>query len=665
MSRTFIGVAWPYANGPLHLGHIAGCYLPADIYARYMRLRGEEVLMVSGSDQHGTPITLHAEEEGTTPEEIAERYHRRNAESLRRLGISFDLYTKTHREGHFRVVQDIFLTLLNKGFIYRKSMESPYCPKCKRFLPDRYVEGTCPYCGYPKARGDQCDNCGRTLDPKDLIDIKCKICSSTPEFRETEHFYLKLSAFEGRLREWVSGKRNWRANTLNLTMNWLKEGLKDRPITRDITWGVPIPVDGYEDKRIYVWFDAVCGYLSASLQWAEETGDKEAWKRFWLDENTRHVYFLAKDNIPFHTIIWPAMLMGYSEQYHLPDDVPANEYLKLGGEQFSKSRGHALWLDDFLERYSADNVRFYLSYIMPENRDATFDMEEFVQVVNTELVGNVGNFIHRALSFTATRFGEVPGLGELTDADREMLSHLERSFRDVGDLLDGFRFKEALKRALELSHEANRYFSSQEPWKLIKGERERCGTVLNVSLQVVKGLLMMLHPFVPFKTSEMWRELTGKGIQESHWEDALGGVEEGRVLRKTPPPFSKIEPFEKVEEREVKEMEEKEYVTVEEFLRMGLVVGKVLEVKDHPKADKLYLLKVDIGEEVRQIVAGLKGIYTPEELEGKLIVIIKNLKPAKLRGEISEGTLLAAENDKGVVSILQPDKEIEPGAPIH
>jgi len=674
--RTFIGVAWPYANGPLHLGHVAGCYLPADIFARYQRSRGFEVLMVSGSDQHGTPITIHAEKEGTTPEAIAERYHSRNSKALERLGVSFDIFTKTHREGHFSVVQNIFLTLLKKNMIYLEEMEAPYCTRCGRFLPDRYVEGVCPHCGYPSARGDQCDNCGRTLDPKDLLDIKCKVCGSIPEFRTTEHFYLRLSAFQEDLMKWMEGKKHWRPNTYKQTMNWLKEGLKDRAITRDITWGVPIPVKGYDNKRIYVWFEAVCGYLSASKEWAERISDPEAWKGFWLDEDTRHVYFLAKDNIPFHTIIWPAILMGYSEKYHLPDDVPANEYLTLGGEQFSKSRGHALWLEDFLNSYGADQIRFYLSYIMPENRDATFDMEEFIQVVNTELVGNVGNFIHRAMSFTATRFGEIPERGQLKEEDEKMLRETEEIFHHVTEGLNNFQFKNSLRKVLELSHSANRYFSSQEPWKLVRENRERCSTVLNISLQVVKSLTMMLYPYLPYTTGRIWKELTGGDIAEASWDSALQPVEAGRIIKKSPPPFAKIEKKRKDASMEVPERREekggesveekkKPEITIEEFMKMDLVVGRVVEIKDHPKADKLYILKVDLGNEERRIVTGLKGIYAPEELKNKLIVVIKNLKPAKLRGEISEGMLLAAENEKGEVSLLIPDKEVEPGCPVH
>lgn len=634
--------------------------------------------MVSGSDQHGTPITIHAEKEGITPEEIAERYHRRNSKALERLGVSFDIFTKTHREGHFKVVQDIFLTLLKKGLIYLKEMEAPFCPKCNRFLPDRYVEGRCPHCGYPSARGDQCDNCGRTLDPKDLLDIRCKVCGSEPEFRTTEHFYLRLSAFQDDLRRWVEGKKHWRQNTYNQTMNWLKEGLKDRPITRDITWGVPIPVEGYDNKRIYVWFEAVCGYLSASIEWSERSGDAEAWKRFWLDSKTRHVYFLAKDNIPFHTIIWPAILMGYSKDYHLPDDVPANEFLTLGGEQFSKSRGHALWLEDFLDSYGADQIRFYLSYIMPESRDATFDMDEFIQVVNTELVGNVGNFIHRALSFTATRFGEVPERGELTEEDERMLKETEETFHSVTEGLNNFQFKGSLRKILELSHSANRYFSSQEPWKLVKEDRMRCSTVLNISLQVVKSLTMLLYPFIPHTTARIWKDLTGEDITESDWEEALRPVEAGREIKKSPPPFARIEidatgrkqgkgtfKEEKLKEGESVGSEKKPEITIDEFMKMDMVVGRVVEVKDHPKADKLYILKVDLGDEVRQIVTGLKGIYRPEDLQNRLIVVIRNLKPAKIRGEMSEGMLLAAENDKGEVSLVVPDREIEPGCPVH
>ena len=411
MERLLIGVAWPYANGPIHVGHVAGCYLPPDIFARYHRMKGDEVLMVSGSDQHGTPITITADKEGVQPSEIAERFHEINSRALEQLGISFDLFFKTSHENHKVVVHDVFNKLLEQDLIYKQIMDSYFCNDCQKFLPDRYVEGECPHCGSPGARGDQCDDCGRTLDPVELIAPKCKLCGSYPEIRETEHFFFKLSEFQDKLLDYSADKDHWRHNTKNFTRNWLASGLRDRAITRDIKWGVEIPLDGYDEKRIYVWFEAVIGYLSTSKEWARRNGDENKWKDFWQDENTKHYYFLGKDNIPFHTIIWPAILLGYGG-LNLPYDVPANEYLKFKGEQFSKSRGVSVDIPDYLETFDPDPLRYYLSINMPENRDADFAWDDFVNRNNTELVGTLGNFIHRSLTFTYKNFKSVPPLNK-------------------------------------------------------------------------------------------------------------------------------------------------------------------------------------------------------------------------------------------------------------
>ena len=393
--RIYIGVAWPYANSPLHLGQIAGAYLPPDIFARYHRTRGDDVLMVSGSDQHGTPITIRAEQEGRLPSEIASKYHQQFLELWLKLGISFDLYTSTGTANHAEVAQDIFLTLLKKGYIYKATVEQPYCSQCRRFLPDRYIEGSCPYCQFDGARGDQCDDCGKPLNASELIGPHCRVCGAAPQFKKTEHFFLKLSAFEDRLLAWVREQRHWRPNVLNFTRRYLEDGLKDRAITRDIDWGVPLPLDGYEGKRLYVWFEAVIGYLSASKEWARKSGDEGKWRLFW-QEKAKNYYFLGKDNIPFHTIIWPAMLLGYGG-LNLPYDVPANEYLTIEGSKLSSSRNRAVWLSDYLALYDPDPLRYFLSVNMPETGDTAFSWREFVRRNNDELVATYGNLVQRML----------------------------------------------------------------------------------------------------------------------------------------------------------------------------------------------------------------------------------------------------------------------------
>src|SRR5690242_2960365 len=434
--HILVCVAWPYAKSSTHVGQIVGAYLPADTFARYHRMAGNHVLMVSGSDEHGTPILVDSEREGINPREFVARYHHQICEVWQRLGISWDLYTETGTENHYRIVQDFFLTLYDKGYIFKDTMNSPYCPTDRRFLPDRYIEGTCPNCGYTSARGDQCDNCGHTLDPVDLIDAKCRLCGSKTsklEMRNTDHFFLDLPKLQEPLLKWLSqGKEHWRPNTLGFAMNWLKEGLRPRAITRDLDWGVPIPLEGYDDKRIYVWFDAVIGYFSASVEWADRQGTPEAWKTWWVpgqaDPAVKPYYFIGKDNIPFHTIIWPAMLIGYGNR-NLPYDVPANEFMTMSGAKASSSRGNVIWTRDVLEQYGADTLRYYLSATAPEGRDTDFTFDEMLRRNNDELVATYGNAVHRTLTFLQSKLeGVVPQPQTLRDADREILAEVQRGF---------------------------------------------------------------------------------------------------------------------------------------------------------------------------------------------------------------------------------------------
>lgn len=693
--RLLVCVAWPYANGPLHLGHVAGSLLAPDIFARYHRMIGYEVLMVSGSDEHGTPITVHAEKLGVSPEELVRFYHKLNKECIEKAGIKFSLFTETHKENHIKVVQELFKRLYEKGYIYKRTMEAPYCPKCNRFLPDRYVEGTCPHCGYEESRGDQCDHCGKTLDPEELISPRCKICGGMPEFKETDHFFFKLSAFQRKLEEYVEkNKDHWRKNTYRYTMKWLREGLKDRPITRDLTWGVEIPIGHYPDKRIYVWFDAVTGYLACSIEYSRMIGHPDYWRKFWYDPKVKSYYFLGKDNVPFHTIIWPAMLMGYDENINLPYDVPSNEYLLLSGAQFSKSRRHAIWLHSYLQRYSADVMRFYLTWIMPENRDNDFRWENFVKANNNVLVATYGNLINRILTFTKKGFdGKVPPLQDeyMTRDDRDILAAIERYGKKIGQYIEKCEFKNAIRALFALAQEGNRYFDTKAPWKLIKEDKDKCGTVMNICLRLAKALAIYSLPFMPFSAQKLWRMLGYNDDIENHqWNEALSPVPTGQKLGDIHVLFNKLnleevlcaekKASELVVEDEfleylkskgkIKEEVEmaKEQIDLKEFSKIKLLVAEVEDVKNHPKADKLYILKLNLGSEgKRQIVAGLRDHYKPEELKGRKIVIVANLKPVKLRGELSEGMLLAAEDSDGNIAVLFTDetRNVSPGARIR
>ncbi|GAB4506368.1 MAG: methionine--tRNA ligase [Anaerolineales bacterium] len=503
--RIHVCVAWPYVNGDLHLGHLAGAYIPCDIFARYQRLRGREVLMVSGSDTHGTPITVRAEEEGITPREVVDRYHPRDIEAYLKLGVSFDLYTETDTENHWAVTQDVFLTLLRNGYIYRDVMDALYCDHCKRYLPDRYVEGTCPYCGNPSARGDQCDKCGRTLDAVQLLEPRCRFCGHRPRIRQTEHFFLDLPKLRQPLLEWLSeGKEHWRPNVLQFTLNMLNDPeLRGRPITRDIPWGIPVPVEGFEEKRIYVWFDAVIGYLAATKEWAKLIGEPERWRDWWQDANTRSYYFIGKDNIPFHTVIWPGMLIGYGN-LNLPYDVPANEYLTLEEKTLSKSRHWVIEVLDFLSRYDPDTLRYILSINMPETRDTNFSWGEYVRRTNDELVATYGNLVHRTLSFAQRNFeGRVPEPGELSDADAAILARADGAFQTVGDLLDGCKFKAAITEVMAVAHDANRYLDAKAPWFQIKTDRRAAATTIYTCLCVINDLKVLLAPFLPFSSQRL------------------------------------------------------------------------------------------------------------------------------------------------------------------
>lgn len=534
-----VAVAWPYANGSLHLGHIAGAYLPADIFARYHRCKGNKVLMVSGSDQHGTPITLRAEQENKSPQEIVDKYHKEFLDCWQRLGISFDLFTTTGTLNHTQVTHDIFLKLFDRGYIYKDAVPQAHCPRCQRFLPDRYVEGTCPHCAFPQARGDQCDECGRTVNPADLLDLRCRICSGSPRFEVSEHFFFRLSAFESRLKAWISEQTHWRQNVLNFTLGFLEGGLKDRAITRDIDWGVTVPQPGFERKRIYVWFEAVIGYFSASKEWAKLQGDETAWQSFWSGD-AKSYYFIGKDNIPFHTIIWPAMLMGYGN-LNLPYDVPANEFLTIEGRRLSTSRNWAVWLPDYLQRYDPDPLRYLLSINMPETGDTDFSWREFLRRNNDELVATYGNLANRVLTFTYRNFnGIVPDPGELDSQSQGLLSKAHETLEKVDRLLYRCHFKEAIKTAMSLAQEANRYLDDKAPWKAIKQDRQAAATAIYVALSVLSALKITLYPFLPFSSERLHRYLGfSDGIETCGWK--FNSLPVGQKLPSPEPLFRKLD----------------------------------------------------------------------------------------------------------------------------
>jgi len=682
MERILIGVAWPYANGPLHLGHVAGSLLPPDIFARFHCMRGNEVLMVSGSDEHGTPITVKAEEEGTTPQALVDRWHKRHVEALDALDVDFDLFTRTSTDHHQQLVHEIFRGLDREGYIEERVMRQPYDPQTERFLPDRYVEGTCPHCGFDEARGDQCDDCGKTLDAGELEDPRSALSEDVDvEFRDTTHAFFLLSRLQDRLEDWFEDDEHpWRDNVEEFTRGWLEEGLEDRPVTRDIDWGIDwIDEDPtYRGKSIYVWFEAFCGYFTASVRWAEDVaGDPDAWKPFWErghdDVDTRHYYFLAKDNIPFHTILWPGILAAYSDareaegqpRLELPYDVPANEYLNLSGKQFSKSRGVGIWVHEILDRFETDAVRYYLAAKMPETKDTDWTWEDFLSKVNDELVAAYGNFVHRSLTLTDSHVGHVPEPGEPAEADRDLVDTIREVHEEVTEGLDEARFQAPLQAIMRLAREGNCYIDRQAPWQL--DDEDRRATVLHHCLRLSRALAILTAPYLPDSAQRLWRMLGEDGsVHEADWSAALEPPEPGSRIGDPEPLFEKLDEDEVLalaeDDRDeadaaadVTEDDDVDTISFDDFQDVDLRTGTVTGVRDHPDADKLYVLEVDLGGDERQLVAGLKGEVAPDTLEGLTCVVVANLEPATIRGVESQGMLLAAESDEIVTPLTTVD----------
>jgi methionyl-tRNA synthetase len=570
-----VSVAWPYANGDLHVGHLAGVYLPADIFARFHRLKGNRVLMVSGSDAHGTPITVEADKTGKTPQEIFEYFHNRFLEAQQAIGISYDLFTHTDTENHRRIAQDFFLTLFKSEHLYRETQKQLYSENEGRFLPDRYVEGTCPICGYHEARGDQCDNCGNLLDAQDLIDPRSKTDGSTPVVRETEHFFFDLPAFADQLLPYIEEHaHHWRPNVINFTRNYIESGLKGRPVTRDISWGIPVPLEGWDEKRLYVWFEAVMGYFTASVEWAKITGDPEAWKDWWYEPDAQIFNFIGKDNIPFHTLIWPAELLGVDRIYeedegkhlNLPYDVPSNEFMNIEGQAFSKSRNWAIWLPDILTRYDPDAIRFYVASAIPETRDSDFSWSEFLSRNNDELVATWGNLANRVLSFAYKHWeGTVPNPGDLRPEDQELLQNIENGFREVEHLLEAVKIRAALREILRLARVVNGYLD-RAPWfSVIKTDKEAAATTVYTALRAIDTLKILIAPFLPFSSEQLHQSLGYEeplfGVQkletieeelQSHkvltYDDtratgrwAPSQLKSGQILQRPKPLFKKLE----------------------------------------------------------------------------------------------------------------------------
>lgn len=541
--KILVTAALPYANGPIHLGHLAGAYIPADVYVRYQRLKGSNVIFICGSDEHGVPITIRADRENTTPQAVVNRFHALMQESFRRLGVAFDNYSRTSLPLHHRITQEFFLVLNAKGYVREQSVEQLFCRPCGRFLPDRYIEGECPHCHSHEARGDQCESCGRWLEPEQIIGPRCKICGATPEMRQTKHWYFQLSEFQKKLEEWQASKRDWKNNVREFCAGWFKEGLTDRPITRDIDWGIPVPLPGAEGKVLYVWFDAPIGYISSTVEWAQKLNQPERWREYWFDPTTRMIHFIGKDNIVFHAIVWPAMLMAHGE-YIIPDNVPANEFLTIEGEKLSTSRNWAIWADDYLEVFPPDPLRYYLAANAPENKDADFTWKDFQIRNNSELADILGNLVNRSLSFIEKHFeAKVPPAGDLAEADKAVLAAISEAAARIGKSLDEFQVRRGIGELMDLARMGNKYINDAAPWTSIKTDRSRCATTLNITVHLEAALAVLMEPFLPFSAAKLWKMINLPGsVRDQRWNEVADlRLPDGHPLGAREILFTKIE----------------------------------------------------------------------------------------------------------------------------
>ena len=669
--RYLVTSALPYANGPVHIGHLAGVYVPSDIYVRYLRQRGADVISVCGSDEHGVPITIKARKEGVTPQDIVDKYHNIIKSSFERLGMSFDIYSRTTSPTHAKTASEFFRTLYDKGEFSEATSQQYYDEEAKQFLADRYITGTCPHCQSEGAYGDQCEKCGSTLNATDLIDPKSAVSGSKPVMRETKHWYLPLDKHEQMLREWIlEGHKEWKSNVYGQCKSWLDGGLQPRAVSRDLDWGIPVPVEGAEGKVLYVWFDAPTGYISATKDLTPD------WEKYWKSEDTKMVHFIGKDNIVFHCIVFPSMLKAHGG-YILPENVPANEFLNLEGDKISTSRNWAVWLHEYLDEFPGkeDVLRYVLCANAPETKDNDFTWKDFQARNNNELVAILGNFVNRALVLTQKYYeGVVPAVGELTDYDRETLAEMPKIRKALEENIEGYRFREALKEAMNLARLGNKYLADTEPWKVVKTDPERVKTILNIALQITAELSIAIEPFMPFSAAKIIKMLN---IEKLDWE-RLGEPEvlpAGHVIGKAELLFEKIE--DSVVEAQVAKLQatkaaneaaektaepQKAECSFDEFQKMDIRVSTIVAAEKVAKTKKLLKLTVDTGIDTREIVSGIAEHFTPEELVGRQVLVLVNLAPRELKGTLSRGMVLMAEDADGKLVLLSPDKEVKSGS---
>jgi len=650
LSKVFITSALPYANGPCHSGHLRSTYIPADIYARYNRMNDVDVLFVCASDEHGTPIAVRAEQIGKSPKEIADKFHKMIKRDLELCNISFDNFSRTTDPLHYEISQNFFLKLYEKGYIYEQVIKQPYCNTCKRFLPDRYVEGICPHCKGEGARGDHCETCGRHLDPIQLEEPTCLICSSTPEIKESKQYFFKLSHFQDDLGEWIEGNDELPPNVKNYALQWIKEGLKDWILTRDMEWGIPVPLEDAEGKIIYVWGEAFLGYISSAAQWSRR--ENKPWEDYW---NDKAIHFIGKDIIYHHSIFWPALLMGYGCK--LPDNVVAGAYLSLEGRKMSTSKNWVIWASQFLEKFDSDIVRYYLTINAPLGRDTDFSWDDFQRRVNDELADVIGNFLHRTFTFTNRFFdGKIPEPSEFDEYDEEFKNRILSIPDVVSENIEHFKFREGLIEIIRLAKFGNKYFNDKEPWKAVKESPEEASNCLYLCNQLSKVLSVILTPYIPVRASKIMEIMNLDVEKTTSWKTAGEFVPAGHEIGKPKPLFSKIDDsiIKKEKEKLYENLEETEtmsdIISIDDFAKMDLRISEITDAERVEGSENLLKLKVNTGEKEIQVVAGLAKKYAPEEIKGQKVVVLVNLKPAKLFGIKSEGMILATSDSLSVLS---------------
>jgi len=663
LGKVLVTAAWPYINHIPHLGNLLPI-LSADVIARYHRLKGDEVVFVSGSDEHGTPVEVEAIKRGIQPEELTSLNHQLVSDLFKKWEISFDNYTRTENPVHKDFVREVFLKIYKNGYVFTQETELPYCPRCNRFLPDRFVEGECPYCNYKGARGDQCEGCGRLLEPTKLIGSHCTICGSAPEIRRVTHWYFDMPKFDQQLLRYIEENKQLPDNARNFSLNLLKEGLKPRPITRDNKWGIPAPFPGAEKKTIYVWLEAVLGYVSATIEYFKKSREEEKWKEYWFDKDVKTLYFIGKDNIPFHTLILPALLIATNEGYNLPWNVSTNEFLIFEGQKSSKSRGIGIWIDEALQLFPVDYWRYTLISMRPETKDVNFTWEIFIEKVNSDLNDTLGNFIHRTLKFIDTYFnGEVPKPQGLDDLDKDTDESIKKRLKKITRSLEKFQLQTALREVTELSRLGNKYLNEKQPWKTVKTDPQSTANALYIAVQIVKALAITLEPFIPSTAKELWSILN---LQEKpRWEEADKPLPPGHKISKAEPLFHKVESSEeKLQEMLDKVRSTPQKVSAEEFSKIDLRIGKVVKAEMVPRSKKLLKLTIDIGDNhLKTAVAGIAEYYMPKQLEEQQVAVIVNLEPRKVFGIESEVMILAAQ-DENTVTIIRPEKPIKTGSKI-